>query len=350
MPHISIAIPTFNRGHLIGATIESVLQQEFQDFDLLVVDDASIDNTLEVVREYCQGDSRVRLVINPRNLGLVRNWNRCLDLSGGPLVQLLQSDDLVDANYLRLVSQTFDLYPELGFVAASCRYIDDASEIIHPGTPRAPQYYHAGDEAVSALLTGGFPHVSSLIVRQECYGRQGKFDERIWHGPDVEMDARIASKYDFYHLGGVHTSFRRHGTNMGNLEYLRKDFLEIDRLKKEKAWNYLSPQGRADLGVCDLENYLNHEMARVALRGSILTVTHGRHALAADYFRQALKYDPGVFQNQLFWKSAALLAFPPLGRRLMQSRMKISARDQSIALSVELALQSLPDNVKTRLS
>jgi len=80
-------------------------------------------------------------------------------------------------------------------------------------------------------------------MHKECYVHLGKFDEQIWHGPDVEMDARLAADYDFYFFGSVHTSFRRHGSNMGNLEYFRKDFLDVDRLKRSKAWGYLSNDG-----------------------------------------------------------------------------------------------------------
>ena len=102
MPHISVTIPVYNRAHLIGRTIESVLNQEFQDFELLVVDDASSDDTTKVVQQYCRHDPRIKLVINPKNLGLTRNWNRCLDLARCSLVQILLSDDLIDADYLAL--------------------------------------------------------------------------------------------------------------------------------------------------------------------------------------------------------------------------------------------------------
>ena len=96
MQHITVAIPVFNRAHLIGETIQSVLNQDYQLFDLLVVDDGSSDNTVQVVSEFCEQDNRVRLVKNSLNLGLTRNWNRCIELAEGSLIQLLLSDDLMD--------------------------------------------------------------------------------------------------------------------------------------------------------------------------------------------------------------------------------------------------------------
>jgi glycosyltransferase involved in cell wall biosynthesis len=340
MPHITVTIPAYNRAHLIGRTIESVLRQAFDDFDLLVVDDASQDGTPDIVQAYCERDPRVRLHVNPANLGLTRNWNRCLDLAQGPLVQVLLSDDLMDPAYLALVSQVFDQHPALGFVAASCRYIDAEDHVTDPGQPIPARLYPPGDEAVAALLTGGFPHVSSIVMRRECYQAAGKFDEQIWHGPDVEMDARLAARYGFYHAGQVCTSFRRHGTNMGNLEYLREDFLEADVHKKRLAWSYLSPAGRARLGVHDLEAHLARGMSGAALLGVSIAVAYGRPWLARRYWRTALARDRSAWRRPQFLKATALLLVPKLGQAVMQRRLKVKAADEQRVRSVELSLHA----------
>lgn len=341
MPHISVTIPVYNRAHLVGRTIDSVLSQDFEDWDLLVVDDGSTDDTVEVVQEYCRRDRRVHLEVNPKNLGLTRNWNRCLDLAAGPLVQVLLSDDLIDPDYLGIVSRLFDQHPEMGFVAASCRYIDADDRVISPGAPQPPKHHRAGDEALTVLLTTGFPHVSSIVMRRACYEALGKFDERIWHGPDVEMDARLASKYDFYHFGAVHTSFRRHGTNMGSLEYLRRDFLEVDKLKRRLAWGYLTEAGRQQLGVNDLESFIASTEGQVALSGVINSVAYGRGDLGRFYLREALRYDPACWRRSIFWKALALAAAPGLGQRIMQRRMSIHAEDMHAAAIVKDSLDRI---------
>lgn len=169
MTHVSVMIPTYNRAHLVGCTIESVLVQSFNDLDIVVVDDASTDDTVELVRVYANRDPRIKLVVNEHNLGLTRNWNRCLELAIGPLVQIVQSDDLIDPDYLERVVKVFDRHPEVGFVAASCRYIDQVGQVIRPGTPKVARLYRAGDDAVTAILTSGFPHVSSIVMRRACY-------------------------------------------------------------------------------------------------------------------------------------------------------------------------------------
>jgi glycosyltransferase involved in cell wall biosynthesis len=341
MPHISVMIPAYNSAHLIGRTIQSVLTQDFQDWDVLVVDDASVDGTVAEVDRFCARDPRIRLAVNPQNLGLTHNWNRCLSEAQGPLVEVLQSDDMIDADYLGLVSEYFETHPQTGFVAASCRYVDPEDRIIHSGHPRPAQHYRAGDEAVTALLTGGFPHVSSIVIRRECYERVGGYDERIWQGPDMEMDARLASHFDFYHFGDVHTSFRRHGTNMGQLEYLRDDFLDADAFKRTLTWGYCSPDGLRALGVVDLVQYVRRQVAQSALGGVIIATAYGRSALARRYFSEALRLSPRVCLSGQFWKAASLVMLPWLGRRYLQKRMSIQQGDSANIQAVEASLAAL---------
>ncbi len=77
-PKVSVLIPTYNYAHYLDETIRSVLDQTFTDFELLIVDNRSTDNTAEVVKKYL-GDNRVSFYANEKNVGLVGNWNKCLD-------------------------------------------------------------------------------------------------------------------------------------------------------------------------------------------------------------------------------------------------------------------------------
>jgi len=319
-------IPSFNRAHFLPATIESVLAQSFDDFDLTIVDDASTDNTEEVVRPFLK-DSRVKTIRNQTNQGLTKNWNLCLALAGGPLVQLLLSDDLIDAQYLSEVSAEFELHPELGLVAASCRHIDRAGNIILPGTPCHPQYCDAGDEGVSFFLTKGYPHVSSIVFRKLCVEVLGGYNAGIWHGPDVEFDVRVASRFPTYHFGVVRSSFRRHGANSGAVEFLDKRFLETDRLKFSLAWQYLSKQGALKLGIRDVDRHVRATSASAAVNGVICAVAYGRWRLSLYYLRKALELNKRVIGTSRFWKGVALIVSFPASAKLMQQRLGIQAPD-----------------------
>jgi glycosyltransferase involved in cell wall biosynthesis len=339
--HFTICIPTFNRAYIIDKTIECVLAQTYKDYDLIIVDDGSTDNTDEIVKKYLISDPSLRFFKNEKNLGLTKNWNRCIELTQGPAILLLLSDDLIDENYLELVNKKMEENTEIGIVASSCRYINIKGEIISEGRTFESQHFKAGDEAVMAFLKNGFPHVSSIVVKKECYEKLGNFDERIWHGPDVEMDARIASQYDYYFFGEPHTSFRRHGSNMVTLEYLRKDFLEIDILKKKLAYGYLSENGRKELGIRDLEKYVNSNASKAALTGSIAMIAYGKYLLGRYYLSRSLALNKKTIFSFLFIKTLALNLFPVIGEKIMKKRMKMLEIDQQMKRDVEKSLNSI---------
>jgi glycosyltransferase involved in cell wall biosynthesis len=327
MPHITVTIPVFNRAHLVGRTIESVLKQDFQDFNLVVVDDASTDDTVVVVRSFLQRDSRIQLFVNEKNLGLTRNWNRCLELASGPLVQILQSDDLIDPDYLGIGSEVFEKYPSVGFVAANCRPIDINDKIIHAGISTPPQLYQAGDEAVMAILTGGFPHVSSIVMKRDCYDRLGGLNEEFWFAPDIEMFTRLATHYDYYYFGGVHTSFRRHGSNSGVLEFLRSDYLPTHLKIHSIAWGYLSTEGRHKLGISDLSRFLCEGAAQTALSGAVWMLAYRKRNAARYYIWKAFELYNKCWRTLRFWKIFVLFNTFGVGEWIARRRTGVTETD-----------------------
>src|SRR5579885_2164555 len=90
---ISVCLPSYNGERFIAETIQAVLNQSFNDFELIVCDDCSMDDTVRVVRTF--NDPRIRLLQNEKNLGMGGNWNRVLSLSRGKYVKLLCEDDLL---------------------------------------------------------------------------------------------------------------------------------------------------------------------------------------------------------------------------------------------------------------
>ncbi|MEW6206331.1 MAG: glycosyltransferase family 2 protein [Pseudomonadota bacterium] len=89
----SVLIPVYNRGSLLGECIESAISQTYKDFEVVIVDNASTDDTWNVCQAWAKRDSRIRIFRNKENLGPVRNWQRCLDEATGEFCKFLFSDD-----------------------------------------------------------------------------------------------------------------------------------------------------------------------------------------------------------------------------------------------------------------
>lgn len=100
---VSVCIPTYNGSDFLAECLDSVLAQTYTDFEVLVVDNCSTDNSFELAQEYAHRDSRVRVCRNETNLGMVGNWNRCLELAQGEWIKFVFVDDWIMPECLELM-------------------------------------------------------------------------------------------------------------------------------------------------------------------------------------------------------------------------------------------------------
>jgi len=111
---VSILIPVYNREHIIAETLESALAQTYKNIEVIVVDNASTDNTWKIVQDFAEKDNRIKAFRNESNLGPVRNWLRCVEEASGEYGKILWSDDLIASDFLE---KTLPLFKEdVGFV------------------------------------------------------------------------------------------------------------------------------------------------------------------------------------------------------------------------------------------
>jgi len=114
-PRVSILIPVYNREALVGECIQSALFQTFTDFEVIIVDNASTDNTWGICQRFAEQDKRVRVFRNEKNIGPVRNWRRCVEEAKGIYGKILWSDDLISPDFLKKTLPLFD-DSNVGFV------------------------------------------------------------------------------------------------------------------------------------------------------------------------------------------------------------------------------------------
>ena len=123
-PTVSVCIPVYNSEDTIARSISSVLEQSYQDFECVVVDNDSSDSTVKRVRAF--KDDRIRIVRNPTNIGMVGNHNECLRQARGELLQFVHGDDWLLPNCLARMVRTFD-NPAVGFAFAP-RHVETVNE------------------------------------------------------------------------------------------------------------------------------------------------------------------------------------------------------------------------------
>src|SRR5579862_9390224 len=114
-PKVSFVVPCYKLAHLLPECIQSILSQTYKDFEILIMDDKSPDNTPEVARSF--GDERVKHIRNEPNLGHLRNYNKGIGLSRGEHVWLISADDRLRCNYvLQRYVDLMDAHPNVGYI------------------------------------------------------------------------------------------------------------------------------------------------------------------------------------------------------------------------------------------
>ena len=127
MPRLSIGIPVFNGQEFLPELLDSLLTQSFEDFELLICDNASNDKTQSICREYERRDRRVHYVCNERNLGAIANFNRVFELSTAPLFKWAAHDDLYHPDYLGACIRVLDENPPVVLAHTGTAFIDEQS-------------------------------------------------------------------------------------------------------------------------------------------------------------------------------------------------------------------------------
>jgi len=248
-PKISVCIPTYNYAHYIPYAIQSILSQQFTDFELIIVDDCSRDNTEEVVGRF-EHDKRVSFEKNERNLGLVANWNKCLSKAKGEYIKFVFADDLLASDQaLGRMASILDSDPTVSLVASARYLIDSESRVTGLASHFPPDYIADGADVISRCLKEDRNLIGepTVVMFRRADGARG-FDERYRQIVDQEMWFHLLEKGRFAFIAEPLASFRVHPDqktrdNAARLihlddmylmfgEYLGKSYLRIGFVRK----------------------------------------------------------------------------------------------------------------------
>ncbi len=130
LPYISIGLPVRDGENYLPGTLDSILSQTFDDFELIISDNASTDRTEEICRELAAKDSRIRYYRNPQNIGAAPNYNRTFELARGRYFKWAAHDDLLAPDYLAKCIEALEQAPEAIVCQTAVARIDDAGELI----------------------------------------------------------------------------------------------------------------------------------------------------------------------------------------------------------------------------
>jgi glycosyltransferase involved in cell wall biosynthesis len=239
-PLVSLCIPTYKRARFLGRTIESALGQTLGDLELIVVDDASPDDTPDVVGRF--RDARLRYIRNERNAGVPHNYNRVFSMARGKYVVLLEDHDILDRRYLERTVELLEQNPGLAFAftaidtidqndAPVARYVADLVEII-PGRHLLRLL----------LLRTTCPFSITTVIRRSLLSETDPpFDPRYEWYADINLWMRLAALGDVGYVASPLLKMRTRETG----HYLDDKYWEshhcVDRIHRDN-WGLLHPK------------------------------------------------------------------------------------------------------------
>jgi len=195
---ISIVLVTFGRAHFVSATIESILNQTVSDFDLLISDDCSQDDTEAVCKAFCTEDKRVRYRRNPTRLGMPGNLNAALREASGEFIANLDDGDLCDPHLLERWRDGLLRCPRAAFVFNSYRHLAPDGSVQAITSESLPDCF-PGRVLLEKIYFRRWrfdsPVWGTVMARRSAYETVGLFDERFGFYADVDMWLRLAERF-----------------------------------------------------------------------------------------------------------------------------------------------------------
>ena len=143
-PRVTIIMPIYNVGKYLRESIDSILNQTYRDFELLILDDCSTDNSGDIVATY--SDPRIRYIRNSSNLGLAENLNKCLALTHTELVARMDGDDIAEPHWLQRNIEILDSHPEIGICSSGFQFFGTKDSLV-----RYPQNH---EDSMAQMLFG----------------------------------------------------------------------------------------------------------------------------------------------------------------------------------------------------
>jgi glycosyltransferase involved in cell wall biosynthesis len=212
-PEVSVLLPVYNGERFLAATVRSLLEQTFRDFEIVAVDDGSTDGSVQLLRTF--SDPRIRIERNPRNLGLIETLNRGIELCRGEFIARMDADDVALPTRLEKQVTYLRQHPECVLVATNRETINDRDEPVSTFNRPATD----GRLVRWKLLTGNFITHPTVMLRSNALPRP-LFHERYRHAEDYAAWLELLSVGELEVLPEKLLKYRFHGQSVSHTHRL----------------------------------------------------------------------------------------------------------------------------------
>lgn len=256
MPKVSVVVPNYNHERFLRARIESVLNQSYKDFEVIILDDCSTDNSREIIQQYEDNPHVAHMVFNRENSGSpFKQWNKGVRLAQGQYIWIAESDDMADERFLEEVVPVLDANPNVGIIKCQTQIIDVNGEKKHVVEDKWSErgrnweksiIINGKSDCIEQLLFGiSIPNASGALFRKEIYIKAGYADETFKMAGDWMAWAKLLSLSDLAYVAKPLNFLREVHDNTARAKYV-KSYDGLFFLEDLKVVNFIVKQCHPD--------------------------------------------------------------------------------------------------------
>ncbi len=205
---VSVVMPNYNAWKYISEAIESVLNQDFDNFEFIIVDDGSTDESREIIGSYARQDNRIIFLQNPKNLGIAPSLNRAIKIAKWEYIARMDSDDKAHKDWLKTVYTKIISDSRLGVCGTNLNIVDTDWKIKY-----LKEYPRTNQECRNTIwMRNPFAH-NSVIIRKEVLEKVWYYDNDMLFAEDFDLWIRIGQYYTFYNIQEFLINYRIYEKN-----------------------------------------------------------------------------------------------------------------------------------------
>jgi hypothetical protein len=263
---VDVIVPCYRYGHFLRDCVESVLSQSVRNVRLLIIDDASPDNTAEVAADLVRKDSRVTFVRHSVNKGHIATYNEGIEWVSADYMVLLSADDFLLPGALVRSVALMDEHPEVGFTFGKAATLDDCGTIASTNAISDKRGWRilTGLEFLELSGCRNIVPAPTAVVRTELQKRLGGYRPELPHSGDMEMWLRLATHASVGMLEAWQAVYRRHASNM-SLTYMKDQGLADLQQRKAALECFLQDSGFTVPSIQRLRHEIFLSLARDAV-------------------------------------------------------------------------------------
>ena len=209
---VSVCIPVYNQEKYIQKAIDSVLDQDFEDFELLIIDNKSTDRTLEIIEDSFQKNpNKIRIIKNTENIGMQNNWNKCLDNASGEYIKILPSDDFLYPKCLSEQVKILDNNSQVSLVCSKRNIVDENEKVVFNRGFFNFEGEINGKEAMKKTIRAGGNYIGepgAVLFRKSISIEAGYFSARFFYVIDMDYWYRLLLLGNLYAIQTPLAAFR----------------------------------------------------------------------------------------------------------------------------------------------